>query len=230
MKTSIYLLLPVLITGSASGGIVTFNDRAAFTAATSGLTTIDFGTAAPPPVGFVTTYPSGLTLSGATFSNTVAGFSTSTVSRSYCCPTYARGFDQLATTNPTNSTGASVSGGINVALPSGATAFGLDLFTVVVGNTFGTNQDKVDVTLGGQTFVVATPAAPATIFAGFVSTTPLSSVTIVPELTGAVQPQLDIGNVSFNRGSPASVPEPGTIGLTAGALLALAFRALRRKV
>lgn len=216
MKTTI-ALLSLSIAGSASGAIITFSSRPAFTAAASGLTTIDFGTAAPPPAGFYTSYPAGLILSGATFSNTTPGARVDIVSRTYCCATYARGFDQLDTGNGS---------GINIALPTGTVAIGFDLFTVASGNVLGTNQDKVDVTLGGQTFVFTSPMAPGTTFAGFISTTPISNVTIAAEPSGGAAPQVDMMNVAFGGAAPtpASVPEPASGPLVAAAVLGLAFR------
>lgn len=198
MRACVFVLLNLVILCRAwAGGTTTYNNEAAFDFATTGLTTIDFGTAAPPPSGGYTLYPTGLTLSGVTFTGETLGV----VSDSYCCSTYYRGFDSLDAANS----------GINVALPSDTTAVGFLLYTVEYGNTVGSNVDNVDITLGGQTFTVTTEPSPNSVFVGFVSSSPISSVSIVPEtISTATYP--DIMNFSFGSAA-TNVPEGGSIWL-----------------
>jgi hypothetical protein len=217
MKACMFLLLNLLILRHASASITSFSSQAAFDAATSGMTTINFGTAAPPPSGGTTVYPTGLTLSGVTFTSP-AGGTLATISQTYCCPTYARGYDTLD----------GYPAGIDVALPSGETAFGFLLFTVDLGNLNGTNQDKVDVTLGGKTFTVTTATAPTAIFVGFVSTSSISTISIIPETSTDVG--TDIMNVAFGNGVPSNtMPEPATVWLLAGSLLSIPFLTTARR-
>jgi uncharacterized protein (TIGR03437 family) len=188
-RTWTLLFLSSLVIGTSSAQVTTYNTRSSWLAATSHVTTIDFTTAAPPPSGLYTEYPAGfpLALSGVNFSSTSAGAELIVISQTYCCPTYARGYDQL-------SSGA----GIQVTLPAGTTAFGFDLFTVVPGNVNGTNQDLVDVVVG-QKYVVTTAVAPNTVFIGFVSASPIASLTIIPEQVHGPT-QVDVMNFSFNTG------------------------------
>lgn len=213
-KTIVFIALAFIVIGRASASVTSFDSQSAFDAATSGLTTIDFGVAAPPPGGSETLYPAGLTLSGVAFTSPVGGV-LAVISQTFCCTTYTRGYDTLD--------GYPL--GINASLPSGVTAVGFLLFAVDDGNLAGTNTDKVDISLGGQTFTVTTATAPTAIFVGFVSTSPISTVSIVPEATANVGTDV----MKFSYGV-SSTPEPATIWLSAGSLLSLTFlRAARKK-
>ena len=206
------LLLCAVFAGYASADVKTYTSRTAWAAAVSGPTTINFGTAAPVAAGTFTSYqtPPGITLSGVNFASTRSGGIVSITSQTFCCSTYLRGSDQLVS----NHDGT----GIVVTLPANVTAFGFDLFSVVSGNSAGTNQDSVDVTVAGQKYAVRTAAAPATVFIGFVSSTPISSFTIVPEQTnGATEANL------INFAYASTVTPPAAAPTVAGVLNAADF-------
>ena len=197
MKT--ILLLCGLLATCARADVKMYSSRAAWlTAVSTSPTTIDFGKEAPVSQGTfrVIQTPPGLTLSGVNFSSTPPDGLISIVSQSYCCATYQRGYDQLAS----NSNGT----GIAITFPSGMFAFGFDLFSVLSGNGNGTNQDSVVVTVLGQVFTIQTPVAPGAVFVGFVSTTAIASSTIVPQqLHGGTE--ANIMNLSFVGGSAATI-------------------------
>jgi uncharacterized protein (TIGR03437 family) len=215
-RTWTAFLLSCAAVGIASAQVTTYNTRLSWLAATSRVTTIDFTTAARPPAGFYSIYPPpGLTLSDVNFSNTRAGGSIVVISQTYCCATYARGYDQLDSDT-----------GVQVTLPAGTTAFGFDLFTVISGNALGTNQDPVDVTIAGQKYTAVTAVAPNNVFIGFVSASPISSFTIIPQqVHGATQ--VDVMNFSFNNAAP-HISAGGVVGagLSTPPLMALSPNAI----
>jgi len=190
-------LLPcILLSTCALADVKIYTSRAAWRAAVSDPTTIDFGIAAPVTSGTyrVIQTPPGLTLSGVNFSSTTSGGIITIVSQNYCCATYKRGYDQLAS----NTDGT----GISATLPSTAAAVGFDLFSVESGNGNGTNEGSVDVNVDGQKYVIKTPVAPGAVFVGFISSTPILSLTIVPQqLNGKTQANV----MNFSVGSPLSI-------------------------
>jgi len=70
------------------------------------------------------------------------------------------------------------------------------LFTVNSGDYGGTVPGLVDIVAGGQSFTVATPVYPNSAFFGFISATPLNTITITPRQT-ATGTQVDVMNFSF---------------------------------
>lgn len=197
----LWIVLLAALAGNASAEVTVFTSRAAWQTAAGAVTTIDFTTAAKPPAGSYKPYPPpGLTLLGVNFSSLKPGGSIAVISQSYCCPTYARGYDQ-----------ADSDSGFQITLPPGTTAFGLDLFTVVGGNEAGTNQDIVDVVIAGQKYPVTTRVAPNNAFIGFVSSSPIPSLSIMADQVNS-PPQINIMNVSF-RVAPTG-PAPTVTGVS----------------
>jgi PEP-CTERM motif len=102
--------------------------------------------------------------------------------------------------------------------------------TTAIGFTYGDYADSGEtpftVTLStGDSFALNTPLNPGsdTGFVGFVSDTPISSVTFA-----------DSGNafdvVQFLESRPTSVPEPGTLALMTTGLLGMALFGRRRRM
>lgn len=117
-------------------------------------------------------------------------------------------------------------GQLTITMPSGGvTAFGLQLWDVLTGDTSGAGTDTVNLTVNGSSGSVVTPAFAGTAFIGFISSTPVTSVT----LTGTTSEEFPvISQVYYSTGTPGSVPEPGTLALMAGAISALVV-SLRHK-
>ena len=181
------------------------------------MTTINFGTAVPPPDGGLTNYPSGLTLSGVTFTSLTGG-GIAIVSQNLYGAAYARGYDALD----------GYPAGMDVTLPSGVNALGFLLFTVNNGDNSGATTDNVDITFGGQTFTVSTAPAPTAVLVGFVDTSAISTVSIIPEAAANDTVRTDIMNFSFGNTTPSTVPEPGTVRLSAASLLLISFIKIAR--
>ena len=118
------------------------------------------------------------------------------------------------------------SGQLTITMPSGGvTAFGLQLWDVLTGDSSGAGTDTVNLTVNGSSGSVVTPALAGTAFIGFTSSTPVTSVT----LTGTTFEEFPvISQVYYSTGNPGSVPEPGTLALMAGAFFALVV-SLRHK-
>ena len=210
-KNRVVLLLCGIFAADASAAIRTYTNRAAWAAAIGQPTTIDFGTASPPAQGSYTAIktPPGLTLSGVNFGSTKSGGFISVASQSYCCTTYRRGYDSLASS--TDGTG------IAVTLPTGINAVGFDLFAVNSADSTGQNQDSIDVTVGGQKLVVKTIAAPGIVFIGVVSDAAIPNFTIIPEQTPSAAVQVDVINFAFGTGVLNASTIPTVTGVLNGA-------------
>ena len=116
-RNTALMALWAVMAGGAGAQVTVYSSRAAWLAAAAGnVKTIDFTTAAPPPPASLRDYPPpGLTLSGVIFTNVRPAAPVQVISQFYCCPTYARGFDSLAS-----------DAGFQITLPPGTSAFGFD--------------------------------------------------------------------------------------------------------
>ena len=195
---------------SARADTVVFTNRAAFTAASTGLTTIDFEGIAP--VNSVANFASGLTLQGVTFTGSTTGM-VSVVDSGFFSPLFAF------------QSGAVLSGFafIEATLPPGITAIGVDIMTT---NPDGQSFDIVLST--GEVFTVSTPFRPERGFFGVTSDVAISSIrftTVVAAIRGI--PLSD--NFSFGQAQASTVPEPGTLILVGTGIAGIAARVLRRR-
>jgi hypothetical protein len=204
-------------TKASADAVTTYNNRATWNAAASGVQTIDFGSLNPPNGGF-NTYPSpaGLTVDGVNFTGSPS--SVTVVSDTFCCATYGRGFDTLDT---------GVASTITATLPSGVNAVGFDLFGVQNGDAAGALTETVDITVDGTTYKVTTPtlsSSPNLAFFGVVDPSdPISTFTITPEQNPAGV-AADIVNFSFGSTTSAPpVPEPSSFLLAGSGLFLLSI-------
>jgi hypothetical protein len=193
--------LAALLIGSATFATAdVYNNSAQWEAATSGISTINFGVLSPPHGGFLT-YPSppGLTVSGVNFTTNAPAVYV--VDDAFCCATYARGSDTLD---------SGEDGTIVATLPANTTAVGFDLFTVTLGDLGGSLPGTVDVGVNGKTYVVDTATAPGLVFFGLTSPDAISSLTITAEQVGSgINTAVDISNFSYG-GTATVTPEPGS--------------------
>ena len=212
----------------AGAAIVTFNDRATFLAHTSSSTTIDFGGIAPNGNFTLFETPSGLTLSGVNFVGLPSnGFGLFVVDGNFCCATYTQRGGQVASLASPLS-GPNGNSPIQVNLPNGTNAVGLDLFSVTNGDVAGVLTDTVQIKVGADTFLV--PTAPLSVgngrvFFGFVSDTAVSSFSIDPTRTDIIT---STNVVNFAFGVAAPVPLPAAFWLLGSALGGIGFA--RRRV
>jgi len=185
---------------TARADTVVFTNRAAFTAASTGLTTINFeGIAA---ANSVANFASPLTLQGTTFAGSPTG-AISVVDSGFFSPLFQF------------NSGAVLSGFgfIDVTLPAGATAIGADIMS--------TNPDgqSFQVLLStGAVFTVSTPARPNR---GFFGITFDSTITSIHFTTTGI-PLMD--NFTFGQAQSAPVPEPVSMVLLATGLTGIVVK------
>ncbi|MBA4066975.1 MAG: hypothetical protein C0501_25355 [Isosphaera sp.] len=197
---------------SARAAIITFTDRAAFNANTSGTSTITFQGLAPVNSFTFFNSPPGLTASGVNFQATAGSNSLFVIDPGFD-PLFNFPSGQFLQNNS-----FVANSGINVTLPAGVTAFGTDVsaqlpMTGVFTFTLST----------GEVFNFTLPGRPTLSFVGFTSDVAIASVAIRSS-TGA----LTLDNVTF--GQAAAVPEPASLALAGvGGLALVAARRLRRR-
>jgi hypothetical protein len=186
-----------------------YSSASAFTAATSGTTTITFNGIAAP--GTYVNETSPVTFSGATFTSSSDLFVIDPAY--YGFPYTGGGFLSADYLNPDV---------LTVALPAGTTAVGFDY-----GGLFGpTGSFLVALSDGFSTTLSSTgsTASGNLDFAGFTSSTDLTSITLtLPDSPG--YNALD----NFVYGSASPVPEPATLGLMLTGLVGAAG-VIRRRI
>ena len=188
--------------------VTQYSDRGSFTAASSGLTTLDFGvanTSGGTLTGYATA--SGLTLSGVNFVGTEnSGQYTLAVITPAFFAVYA-GFSGNPTGLIAGDNGAYNSPIVTVTLPPGTMAVGTDLYTFRLGNGYANTAEPVDVTLYSSgvslgTFRVITFEKPTLAFAGFVSTVPITAM----QVQGENDSIADLSTFAFGTSLAAAKP------------------------
>jgi hypothetical protein len=209
----VWLLLVAVLPAEATAGITWFTDRAAFEASGTDLASITFeNIAAPNDFADVS---GGLTLKGVSFSPDSSS-SLYVIDPAYTPEFYDWGSGAVLSAQSANGGAA----GINVTLPAGTTEFGSDIMTFLPYAT------PVIVTLvTGETFTAPTDDFPTRAFVGFISTTPISS------LTFGASTNLNLDNVLVG---PQAVPEPSSglllvTGAGGMAVLVLLGKTTKRK-
>jgi hypothetical protein len=234
MMKRLFKLLPCLMVGSCalSAGPIFYTSLTSFTTSV-GTTPASFGfDSIISGSGGTNAYAtaSGLTLNGFQFVGTKGsvGYYLGAEGPLYYGADYNRGTgSSIQGPALTSSFYQITNGELTITMPSGGvTAFGLQLWDVLTGDSSGVGTDTVNLTVNGSSGSVVTPAYPGTAFIGFTSSTPVSSVT----LTGTTFEEFPtISQVYYSTVIPASTaPEPGTLVLMAGAFSALVL-SLRHK-
>jgi hypothetical protein len=187
------LTLVVLGVGPARGELTFYPTRAAFDAATTGVTTIDFEGIAPAHGFSYFGRPGSLTLSGVTFT-TPSNTDLYVISSTFYPYDLGSGDFLLA--------GNGVPSALTAQLPGAFTAVAFEL------GTFDQFNSQVTITLStGDVFTASAPISTHT-FVGLTSTLPVASVNMV--ITGGDRRDaLAVDDFSFG----AAVPEPGTLTL-----------------
>lgn len=193
------------IGNAAQAQVTVFNDRTAFTAATTGLTLIDFNDQVTPPDLFISYPGNTVTLSGVTFTGDAILFAVT--------PAYSIGYG-FGDDTVLSAQGATPNT-FTISLPAGTTAVGTDF------GAFGSSAFTFTLSTG-DVFVLNGQSSPTVTFAGFTSVAPITSLTLSSNDAG---PQID----RFLVGGAAPVPEPGSVALLTGLSLTGAGFLRRRK-
>jgi hypothetical protein len=187
------------LTTSAHAQVTQYSSRTSFNAATSGLTTFTLDGYAP--AGSYAEYPTGLTVDGVAFSASGKALYVGDPGDGNGNPfnghQYVDSDDQQT---------------LNIALPTGTTAFGADFFNYGYNSTGGST---ITALVNGTTFTFTEPNNTTSAFAGFTSSAPITSLSFSG---GTYGPALD--NLSFGTAGPAAVPEASTT-VSFGLLLVL---------
>jgi hypothetical protein len=188
-------------------GVTVYTSAAAFAAATTGPSTIGFDGIIVPPAMFAG-FPS-LSLGGATFSDGDPAVDVNVTAAGFYGPSITYPADFLVdagNTDPANT--------LNITFASGQAAVGLDF-----GALFSSVTSTLTASTGTAVTDTATASAGSTEFVGFVSTTPITSLSLT--VTGDSYVLEDVVLAS-------PVPEPTTWAMLILAMGGLGA-ALRRR-
>ena len=188
-------------TALAQSRIEHIETREAFNSASSGLSTIDFGSVAPRRGFGMYRPPAGLSTNGVTFRSAGgARFGSGNIyvpSLDYLGtnPAYQTGSGEMMTWGAPNQPG---NASLDVTLPSGVTAVGVDLWTQ---QPYVSTVEVTATTEDGQneTVVVNTRNRPDAAFVGFIADKSIVSISFRPPKG---QTGLLLDNFSFGRRAP----------------------------
>lgn len=205
------LLFFCVYVGQAVASVTSYTTRAAFDAATTGITTIGFEGIAPAD-GFVGLGNGGsITLSGVTFtahSGVYLFVNSSTYYAVNDPPAYDLGSGDYLVA------GSGAPAFLSIALPVPVTALAFSFGTF----DDSTSQITISAAPGGDALTAGAPY-PTNTFVGFTSSAPISSLQI--EITaGNRQDTLTLDNFSFGA---AAIPEPNSAMLLALGLGSVAW-------
>lgn len=203
---------------AAQAGVEHLDSRAAFDAASSGLSTIDFGSAAPAR-GFGKYRPDeGLTTGGVTFrASGGARFGPGLI---YVLSAHYGGSNPMLNTGTLPLLGWAApnqpgNASLDATLPAGTTAVGCDLWTQ---QPYASSVEVTATTSDGraQTVVVSTRNRPAASFVGFISDRPIVSLSFRPPkgVSGLLLDNLTFGRKAEGRSVRASAPAAAQEGQT----------------
>src|SRR5918993_1002525 len=200
---------------SAQSRVEHIESREAFSAASSGLSTIDFGSVAPRKGFGIYRPPAGLTTNGVTFRSTGgARFGSGIIyvpSLHYLGnnPAYQTGSGEMMTWGAPNQPG---NASLDVTLPSGVSAVGVDLWTQ---QPYVSTVEVTVTTEDGQseTVVANTRNRPEAAFVGFIADKSIVSISFRPPKgqTGLLLDNFSFGRRAQGRPVQASAkPSPQT--------------------
>jgi hypothetical protein len=198
-KYTVAITALALWAGSSRAGMIRYNSRAAFQAATNGTSTIDFEGFAPDG-GFISGV--SFTFSGVTFTQSVSRGALFVIGRNVYYSNNSVLSAQHGPSGPTD---------LEITLPGGYTAIGMDVGSFR-GSTFTFTLSTGDVFTRPTQFNLG--------FVGVTTSTPITSIRIdSPDLV------MNVDNFTFGQ----AVPEPASLMLFGiGTLCLLGRRCWRR--
>jgi len=203
----VFLFLPL----TAKSGVIEFTDRAAWLAAAGAVTNIDFEGSAPP--GGSTAFTGPVTFSGVQFSAPFIG------GGGIAELAVSAGLDYVNAWGSGDKLQAGLGVEFDISLPAGVEAVGSDIM-ITSTFIFGTNGSYTATLSTGDQFTnIFSSGPPNRSFVGFVSTTPISSITLVSSPSLAM-----IDNFAFTA---VTVPEPGSLALFVAGIITLLLVARR---
>jgi hypothetical protein len=211
-KQGIITIFGFVMVGAVQGAVIEYTDRAAWLAAAGAVTNLDFEGIAP--AGGRTDFNGPVTFSGVQFTAPFIGGSGVAESA------VSAGLDYVNAWGSGDKLQASFGVEFDIALPNGVTAVGSD---IMITSTFffGTNGSYTAILSTGDTFTnIFSSGPPTRSFVGFISTEPITSITLISNPSLAM-----LDNFAFTA---VSVPEPGTFGLFGAGLLGAFLLARRR--
>lgn len=232
----------LLLSAGAAESATLYLDRTAWSNAVSGVQNIDFESIAPPGGSTDYSTPSGLTLDGVQFVGTlVASGELGSFTSNHLTV-----FDPAADPSRYDWGSGAVLGGpysgvdfqgepvgylgsFAISLPTNTYAIGTDL---MVSSTNGDHFGGMAVTLSnGDSVDIAASDRPLRDFVGYISSTPIASLTISIDDPFALPPEFRYGlldNFAFSTAAPSQVPEPGSLATTILGAVVIAF--IRRRL
>jgi hypothetical protein len=201
-----------------SATITTYTDPNAWAAAATAQNTVTFEGLAPTNGATLYTGATGVTTSGVEFIGyTSTGSSWIEVVDTNFNTFYNFGSNDALLQDMDRPNSSSPLPYIQIVLPAGVTAFGLDLFTV------SPNSENFQITVAGTNYTVPTDARPTEQFWGVTSDTAISAINLTllgTAFNGSTYALLD--NFSFGTADLSQAPEAGTFLLIGSGLIGIA--------
>jgi hypothetical protein len=204
------LALALTLTPAYSATITTYSDSATWQAAVTGVQLINFEGLAP--ANSYATYPGGIPTGTSVQFTGVSGTTIGVMD------THGFSWADFNSNDAGFATGGTQS--VQITLPAGVTAFGIDLFTSPPSVVY-------TATVLSTPFVVPTFSQPTRAFFGVTSDTPIGTVTLTPQ-SGASYAFFDNFKWGTAQISGGQVPEAGTSLLIGTGLLGFAIIRIRR--
>lgn len=201
------------LVAQSNAAIITYTDRTAFGAATSGVTTIDFE--AQNTAGSFTFYGSGLNVAGVQFSAPLSSY-LYVADPAAVNTAYQWGSGASLLFGSTNE-----GGNLVIQLGAGVFSFGFDYMAQADQAPDATGGLIYNIDVDGNAYSGTTANRPNREFFGITSDTAISQITLTMTNTNTFRALPIIDNVSFGNVA-STVPEPGVLVLLGLGLAGLA--------
>jgi hypothetical protein len=208
------LILMLLLPLSSRASVIEFTDRAAWQAAAGAVTNIDFEGIAPP--GGLVTFTGPVAFSGVQFASPVCCGISGTIQEEVV----SAGNDYVGAWG----SGDKLQGFLefDITLPADVFAVGTDIMNSATFFLAADGTYTAALSTGDVFSNIFASRPPTRSFVGFVSTTPITSLTLTTTTTFAM-----LDNFAFT--TTASVPEPSSLALVGAGILVVFVLARKRR-